>query len=75
MVEVGIQATVSMETKEESGEIKYEPSHLELDWSDRDSVVVPGYTNAQVSDFRRMIAKDGSVKCPIEVHVCMVHRS
>ena len=73
MVEVGVQATVSMETKEESGEIKYEPSHLELDWSDRDSVVVPGYTNAQVSDFRKMIARDGSVKCPIEV--CMVHCS
>lgn len=64
MVEVGVQATVSMKTKEERGE----PSHLDLD---RDSTVVPGYTNAQVSEFRRTIAKDGSVKCPMEVH--MVH--
>lgn len=80
--EVGIQATshsqaVSMAvgpSGEGRGDSGYTPPPLELMKSERESTVVPGYTNARVSEFRKMIAKDGSVKCPIEVRMLAVNR-
>ena len=70
--EVGIQATVSVAvgpSRVEGGGSEYIPPPLELMRSAKESTVVPGYTNAQVSEFRKIIGKDGSVKCPIEVRI------